>query len=85
VTGEDLEGIGVPVYAGLAENDQMVPKSLPRELKDWAAKYHVDLTLDTYPEVKHGFAARPEAKDPKDKEQYEQAFIRAEAFFRSHQ
>lgn len=63
----------------------MVPKSLPQELTDWAAEFHVDLTMETYPEVKHGFAARPEAKDPKDKLQYEKAFSRTVAFFRSHQ
>lgn len=85
VESEDLVGISVPVYTGLAELDNMVPESLPEDLASWAKASQVDLELETYPKVNHGFAARPEAKDPKDRRQYEAAFERATSFFRSHQ
>ena len=85
MTRDDLKGILVPVYAGLGENDQMVPESLAQDLDTWANESSVDITLEIYSKSKHGFAARPEAKDSHEKEQYERAFSQAVSFFTKHE
>ena len=85
MTEADFEGVKVPTYAGLAEKDQMVPETLPQDLKNWSLRNSVNLQIETYPGMKHGFAARPEAKDPVEREQYNSAFSRTVDFFKAHQ
>ncbi|KIW90068.1 uncharacterized protein Z519_09499 [Cladophialophora bantiana CBS 173.52] len=77
VEAEDVAGIQVPLYAGLAEKDDMVPVSLPEDLQAWAVtkmKANIPFTMEIYPGVGHGFAARPDTNDDVIRTQYERAF-----------
>lgn len=85
MTEDDFESIEVPTYVGLAEKDQMVPDTLPQDLKTWSSKNNVNLQIEMYPGMNHGFAARPEAKDPGEKAQYDLAYSRTVEFFATHQ
>ncbi|KAK4946332.1 hypothetical protein LTR10_014530 [Elasticomyces elasticus] len=79
VTADDLYGIQAPLYIGLAEKDDMVPASLPSDLEKWAStkmKQNVPFILETYADMNHGFAARPDTEDELILQQYQAAFQR---------
>ena len=87
VEAEDMTGITAPLYIGLAENDTMVPASLPSDLRRWAdvgLYENTPFSIEIYPGMAHGFAARPDSFDKTIKTQYEKAFRRAVEHFRSH-
>ena len=84
VEAEDLDGIKVPLYVGLAEKDDMVPASLPHDLRHWSSagmREDAPLTLEIYPGMRHGFAARPDTKDENIRTQYQKAFERTVQHF----
>lgn len=89
VEAEDMAGVRAPLYVGLAEKDTMVPASLPDDLQTWwaaAASSNMpaadtQFTMEIYPGVGHGFAARPDTKDEVIREQYERAFQRTVEHF----
>ncbi|KEF51200.1 uncharacterized protein A1O9_12703 [Exophiala aquamarina CBS 119918] len=81
VIHEDLKGIRVPIYVGLAGNDVMVPASLPEDLKSWIQQEQIQAIQEIYPNMPHGFAARPEAEDPANRDQFERALKAAVDFF----
>ncbi|KIW12696.1 hypothetical protein PV08_09974 [Exophiala spinifera] len=76
----DIADIQAPLYVGLAEKDNMVPASLAQDLQAWTATKmgpNVPFTMEIYPGVGHGFAARPDTKDENIRTQYEKAFQRS--------
>ena len=84
VEAEDMKGIKVPVYIGMAEKDDMVPVSLPNDLWAWSAtgmREDVPFNLEIYPGMRHGFAARPDTEDENIRTQYQQAFERTVQHF----
>ncbi|KAK5047059.1 hypothetical protein LTR84_007001 [Exophiala bonariae] len=80
LTQEDVKDIQVPVYVGLAGDDEMVPTSLADDLKSWTHQERVQATLEIYPGMSHGFAARPDTQDPAVRTQYERALKTAVSF-----
>ncbi|KAH7070611.1 dienelactone hydrolase [Paraphoma chrysanthemicola] len=87
VEAADMDGVNIPLYAGLAACDDMVPASLAADLQGWSTSRMDNqslFTLEIYPNVGHGFAARPDTKDGTVKEQYIQAFTRTVAFLAKH-
>lgn len=79
VEADDMDGIQAPLYIGLAENDDMVPASLPTDLDHWASKRmkaNVPFILESYAGMNHGFAARPDTQDEEILRQYQVAFQR---------
>lgn len=75
---EDLDHLNVPVYIGLAEKDDTYPSSFPKDLQVWLAeKSTLPSAVEFYPEMKHGFAARPDTAVEAIKMQYQAAFDRA--------
>jgi carboxymethylenebutenolidase len=80
LTQEDLKDVQVPVYVGLAGEDEMVPASLPDDLKSWTQQERVQATFEIYPGMSHGFAARPDTEDPAVRTQYERALKAAVSF-----
>lgn len=68
-----MQGIKVPIYVGLAAEDEMVPASLRDDLITWTQQLGVQATVVEYPGMKHGFAARPDTDDPAIRVQYERA------------
>lgn len=79
VQADDLAGIQAPVYIGLAENDKMVPASLPTDLQRWAdagIRGDTHFMIEEYPGMGHGFAARPDTESESIRKQYEIAFRR---------
>ncbi|KAF2846856.1 alpha/beta-hydrolase [Plenodomus tracheiphilus IPT5] len=83
VEAEDMNNIKVPLYVGLAADDDMVPANLAADIQEWSTtrmKGGVSLTLETYPDVGHGFAARPDTEDANVREQYNRALRRTIEF-----
>jgi dienelactone hydrolase len=81
VTREDVKGVTAPVYAGLAENDEMIPASFARDLQAWMMQEAAaPFTMEIYPGMKHGFGARPDSADEDVRRQYERAFQRTIGF-----
>ncbi|OAP56478.1 hypothetical protein AYL99_09657 [Fonsecaea erecta] len=79
VEAEDMNGIRAPLYIGLAEKDDMVPASLPEDLRRWARsgmKPGVPFKMESFPHMGHGFAARPDTEDASVRAQYQRAFQR---------
>jgi dienelactone hydrolase len=79
VEADDMADVQAPLYIGLAEKDDMVPASLPEDLQTWATtkmRPNVPFTVEIYPDVGHGFAARPDTKDDLIRAQYERGFQR---------
>ncbi|KIW24045.1 uncharacterized protein PV07_09784 [Cladophialophora immunda] len=79
VEAEDMDGIQAPLYIGLAEKDDMVPASLPEDLCHWANSRmgpNVPFKIESFPQMGHGFAARPDTDDGNVRAQYQTAFIR---------
>lgn len=77
VVAEDLAGASVPVYVGLAENDEMVPARLAQDFETWSKTLlnpDVPFTLQVYSGMGHGFAARPNTQDVDIRKQYKKAF-----------
>lgn len=53
----------------------MVPPTLERDLKEWIKPVKgATFSIEVYPGVGHGFAARPDAQNSIIKEQYERAY-----------
>ncbi|KAH7082314.1 hypothetical protein FB567DRAFT_447715, partial [Paraphoma chrysanthemicola] len=87
VEATDMDGVSIPLYAGLAACDDMVPASLATDLRGWATSRMANeslFTLEIYPNVGHGFAARPDTKDEIVKEQYIKAFKRTVTYLAKH-
>jgi dienelactone hydrolase len=87
LVAEDLAGVSVPVYAGLAELDEMVPETLEHDLRNWSKTMMepvASFTLRVYSGMGHGFAARPNAQDEEIWKQYRMAFIDAVVFLDLH-
>jgi len=62
----------------------MVPPTLAQDLNRWLKAKGVSYESKIYPEMKHGFAARPDTGDPKIKEQYQKAFEDSVKFLQKH-
>ncbi|KAL3479230.1 hypothetical protein BJX99DRAFT_255756 [Aspergillus californicus] len=87
VEADDVTDIKVPVYIGLAEKDDMMPASLADDLRTWFSMSGASLqqhgespdvsspsfTLEIYPGMAHGTAARPNTKDTDISKQYARA------------
>lgn len=82
VTREDLKNIHVPLCVGLAEKDEMIPAAFEQDLQAWTTADKTKISLEVYPGMGHGFAARPDTDDPVMREQYERAFNTTVSFFR---
>jgi dienelactone hydrolase len=75
----DMHGVQTPLYIGLAGEDDMVPASLPDDLRVWSSsgmEPDVPFVMETFPGVGHGFAARPDTDDEVVRGQYRRAFQR---------
>ncbi|ETN36186.1 uncharacterized protein HMPREF1541_08463 [Cyphellophora europaea CBS 101466] len=80
VEEQDLEGVQAPVYIGLAGADTMVPASLHDDLMMWRAngmERMVPFEMEVYPDMPHGFAARPESENLIIRAQYCKALEKA--------
>ncbi|KAL6228857.1 hypothetical protein BDW75DRAFT_226118 [Aspergillus navahoensis] len=83
VEAEDMDNVQAPLYVGLAADDDMVPASLAADFQGWSKtrmKEGVPFTLEIYPGVGHGFAARPDTKDEHIRSQYIRALRSAVDF-----
>ncbi|KAG8665214.1 uncharacterized protein FPOAC1_013193 [Fusarium poae] len=78
VERDDIAGApvepGCRTFVGLAENDEMVPKTLGADISCWAAEASRTITQRVFPHVGHGFAARPAATAKTEMEQFREAF-----------
>ncbi|KAJ4318830.1 hypothetical protein N0V84_006643 [Fusarium piperis] len=72
--GSEAPGLGCRTFAGLAENDEMVPKTLGADLGRWATEESREITQRVFPGVGHGFAARPASKVETEMVQFREAF-----------
>lgn len=77
-----------PIFIGLGEKDDMVPASLKSDLEQWMGitegahpASQSPTKFVVYPAMKHGFAARPDTKDPLIREQYLKSFTDTVTFF----
>ena len=84
MTHEDTKGVLGPIFIGYAEDDQMVSPTLIQDLNGWLSASGASFETRVYPEMKHGFAARPDTDDPGIKKQSIQAFEDSTEFLRMH-
>jgi dienelactone hydrolase len=83
VEKEDVQGLQIPFFVGLAEKDTWVPVSLAESLHYWVGPrkdQNDHLEIEIFPGVGHGFAARPDTQDRVIFEQYQIAMAKATAF-----
>lgn len=87
VEAEDMDGVQASLYVGLAADDDMVPATLATDFQDWSRlrmKEGVPFTMEIYPGVGHGFAARPDTNDEHIRSQYVRALKATIGFLETH-
>lgn len=85
VEAEDCHKITVPLYIGLAGEDEMVPATLQQDLASWLQREPGrEFMIERYEGMTHGFAARPNTEDFATKKEFERAFDRTVKFLREH-
>ena len=86
VEAEDVQGLSSPTFIGLAELDEMTPPTIKEDLERWTGSTlgsKPRVSIEVYPGVDHGFAARPDSANPVILAQYTKAFDDSVEFFLS--
>lgn len=84
VVETDVREPSAPLYVGYAGSDDMVSPTLVQDLNGWLQEKKVPFRHRVYPEMPHGFAARPDLDNVNVREQYLEAFKETLEFLKLH-